>query len=217
MNDLHRQVLLDIIKQEKLVITFEGPTCCGKTTQAKMLSDFLKSKLGECCFIKSPIKDTDLGKTSLKLMQDDDPYVSCLAGLLNRYHIQDLISRTDCCSFVVDRWNLSYWVYQLKTTGIQENDPMFAYWASMYPDKIQPQFQFYLDVDKDVLTKRLEESNKKLNKWETSLYLDKANAAYKQIIKSNNYSIISVKNQSVEETFDLILHALKKRLEYLSH
>ena len=223
LNEKHISVLKEIIIQSGyLLITFDGATCCGKTTHAKLMADYLSKVLGEeVLFIQNPVKFSEVADKTIDLMLSPDPHLSCMGALTNRICLQkvilDFIKNKTYRVFITDRWNISFWVHQLSVTNLIKDDPTFSLWCTQYPDRIEPQFQFYLEVDKKVLQERLSNTSKVLNKFEKGEFIDKVRDSYESVALPNaKYCIVKVGNESIRDTQNLIKSSLIKRLNYIS-
>ena len=113
---------------DKKIIAFTGPDGIGKTTQAKLLVDWMNSEyyfhFSKTVYIKELNDSNHIYKSFRDMVYSLYKQVDTvtLANLikLNRYVLQEDIKRTrGSTRSVVDRWNICTYVY-LKAKGVSE-------------------------------------------------------------------------------------------------
>lgn len=204
------------------LITFEGPRGSGKTKQAKLLADWLSNQVNQpVVYLQSPLR-VDLFSSSvynemIKGDKTDEEYA--ILGLLNKQLIQDYIIQHPNTIYIVDRWSLSYWVYQLKVTSLWSNKP-FCVWALSFPDKIQPNYQFLLDADYDIIVNRSKKVKEPLHRYESIQFVEKSVNAYHEYAQKvlnnaeyeGNMQVINTSDDTVENTQQIIRDLLIDKL-----
>lgn len=113
---------------DKKIIAFTGPDGIGKTTQAKLLVDWMNSDyyfhFSKTVYIKELNDSNHIYKlfrdTVYSLYKQVDTVTLANLIKLNRYVLQEDIKRTrGSTRSVVDRWNICTYVY-LKAKGVSE-------------------------------------------------------------------------------------------------
>ena len=123
---------------------------------------------------------------------------------MNKSLIQDYILQHPNTIFVLDRWDLSFWVYQIQVPHLDKNTP-FCLWALTYPDRVKPNFQFLLDADFDILQKRGKKIKETFNRYEALEYFHKSVEAYHEYAKVVDcMQVIDTSADTVENTQALI-------------
>jgi dTMP kinase len=118
-------------------IVFEGGDGVGKTTQAKLLNDYLNSKNIDATYVKFPRYDTFHGKTVAKFLQGEfgnnkqvSPYLATLAYALDREGAkEDIQALLDKGTIVVnDRYATSNLAHQTIKFETPEEQKEFYDW-----------------------------------------------------------------------------------------
>lgn len=148
-----------------LFITFEGADACGKTTQLKLLQDYLHSKNYSVVTTREP-GGTIIGEDIRKILLSADVTMSkqteCLLYLAVRAeHVYNTINPALQSGKIVlcDRFVDSTLVYQGIARGLDIASIKFM--NSFATDNLMPDLTFLLDLQEDVLTSRWTEKLEK--------------------------------------------------------
>lgn len=145
-------------------IALEGVEGCGKTTQAKLLSKFLK----KCGFDVKVVRDpgfTSLGEKIRKILKSGDLKIDPVSELFlflsaRRQLVVDVIkpSLRSGTIVITDRFTPSTFAYQGKGRGLMpETLPMLCYIAT---GGVEPELIFVLDIEPEIGFNRLKERYK---------------------------------------------------------
>lgn len=186
-----------------MFITFEGIDGCGKTTQATLLSLWLKSKQIDCILTKEPgsIFSKECQQIRKLLLEPDNsitPRAELLLYLADRaQHVEQCIKPAlDENKWVIsDRFSLSTKIYQGCGRGLlYKLDELLEY----AENEIKPNLTIILDLPVEISLKRAKSNNKEFlggdriekesfdfhNKLRTG-FLDQANKNNCRIIDAN--------------------------------
>ena len=165
------------------VVTFEGPKGSGKTKHAKLFTQWLNDQVDyNVLYISNPFKATvDADEIRHKWMSCTNDVDALLYSVLNKRLLQSYIINYTLnhpkTIFVVDRWNLSMWVYQVAVPDLMHKKMEYAMWALDYPDEVIPNYQVLLDASETTLNSRF--SLKEVtNRYETPEYIAKSVQEY---------------------------------------
>lgn len=189
------------------VVAFEGPRGVGKTKQAKLFCKWLSLNVNQpVVYLQNPFRLTDFSKQVYNCMMEQNKSAEeyALLGLLNKRLLQDWIANNPNTIFVVDRWDLSFWVYQIKVPDLDSKDKSFSTWAVTYPDKVQANYQVLLTCSRDVLYKRSEKIKESLNPYETPKFIQQSIEAYDSYYKLGDKCVVDTTLSNVEDTQMLI-------------
>lgn len=148
-----------------LFITFEGADSCGKTTQLKLLQDYLHSKNYSVVTTREP-GGTIIGEEIRKILLGADVTMAkqteCLLYLAVRAeHVHNIINPALKLGKVVlcDRFVDSTIVYQGIARGLDMSS--IELMNSFATDNLTPDLTFLLDLPEPVLQKRWQEKLEK--------------------------------------------------------
>jgi len=213
-----------------LFITFEGLEGCGKTTQAKMLLDFLTKQKIPSIYTKEP-GGTKIGDKIRKILLDQkydgmDYKTEMLLFLASRAENVRLIilPALEKGKIVVsDRFYDSTTAYQGYGRGIDVK--IITHLNSLVVEKAIPDLTFILDINPDEGLRRStsfgnshemrfekEFINKKI--IEGKLFLERVRYGYYQLSQreTNRIKIIDA-NRSKEDIFEEIVKIVKSKIE----
>ncbi len=213
-----------------LFITFEGLEGCGKTTQAKMLFDFLTKQKIPSIYTKEP-GGTKIGDKIRKILLDQkydgmDYKTEMLLFLASRAENVRLIilPALEKGKIVVsDRFYDSTTAYQGYGRGIDVK--IIAHLNSLVAEKAIPDLTFILDINPDEGLRRStsfgnshemrfekEFINKKI--IEGKLFLERVRYGYYQLSQKETDRIkIIDANRSKEDIFEEIVKIVKSKIE----
>lgn len=156
---------MNISLKKSYFITFEGIDGSGKTTQSKMLYDFLSENFGKenVVLTKEPSDDTQLKSLirDILLNSELDIYTQLFLFLADRKnHYEKIIKPALKQNKIVicDRYIDSTVAYQLEQ--IKTNFSVFNFFNEIIDDLfIKPNITFLLDIDIQLAEQRIKERN----------------------------------------------------------
>ena len=152
-------------------ITFEGIDGSGKSTQAKLLADYLSGRGEEVFFTKEPgewklgqaIRNEILDRRDI----DIEPYAElCLFCADRAQHVRELIvpKLKDGCTVICDRYYDSTLAYQGFGRGL---DPHLVSLMAMASSLgVEPDITFFLSIPVEQALLRLKDREKERNKMD---------------------------------------------------
>lgn len=178
-------------------IALEGPDGCGKSTQAKLLKDWLESKGHEVIITKEPT-DNPVGKVLRKSLRGEiDIPVEAEALLFagdRATHVSELIEPglKEGKIVITERYLYSSLAYQTSRGLSQE-------WVETINDPaIIPDLSIVIDVNPEVGSKRMN-SSRELDTFDEDLKLqEKVREAYRQLAEEKDLTLIN--GESSKET-----------------
>ncbi len=170
-------------------ITFEGIDGSGKSTQARLLADYLSSKGTNVLLTKEPgegklgeaIRNEILDRRDI----DIDPYAElCLFCADRTQHVRELIlpKLAEGCTVICDRYYDSTLAYQGSGRGI---DPGLVYRMAMASSLgVEPDITFFLSIPVEQALFRLRKRGKERNKMdeEPFEFHSRVDEGYRQLI-----------------------------------
>ncbi|GAB6065336.1 dTMP kinase [Aquifex pyrophilus] len=189
-----------------MLISFEGIDGSGKTTQARKLCEFLKSKGKKVSLYREP-GGTEAGERIRDILLGEDltPRSELLLFEASRAElVEKRIKRELKEGFIVilDRYTLSTLAYQGYGKGIElkivEELNRFA------TDSIEPDLIFLLDVPVEVALKR----KKARNRFEDRDFLERVRKGFLELAKERKNVFVINGERSEEEVFRDILKVL---------
>lgn len=192
-----------------LFITFEGIDGCGKSTQAKMLSNYILDldKYNNTLMTRAPYKNADIRKI-LQQDQDQDPYdkAESLAKLFiedRRLQVKETINPNlnNGIHVISDRYSFSTFAYQ-QAQGVPLNKLIALHKGLPIPDII-----FLVDVPVSIAMKRMSKDNSrkvKENKFEKNKeFIEKLRKNYLDLIKLKNHKVVIIDGtKSIQNIFE---------------
>ncbi|HIP92551.1 MAG TPA: dTMP kinase [Thermotoga sp.] len=194
-----------------MLITFEGIDGCGKTTQVKLLSEYLKKKGIKCLVTREPGGTMEGEKIREILMKEDlVPLAELFLFLASRVqHVEKLIipALRDGKIVLVDRFIDSSVAYQGFGRGIGED--IVRELNDLATKGIKPDLTFYIDIDVDEALKR----KKVINRFEEEKsFLEKVRKGYLKLSKKEQERIVVINgSMRVEEVHRKIVEEFEKK------
>ncbi|MDP1728659.1 MAG: dTMP kinase [archaeon] len=189
-----------------LFITFEGIDGCGKSTQAKLLADYIFSlnKYNHVLRTREPYKNTEIRKI---LQSESDPYSQGvkLAEMFirdRRIHVNELINPNleEGIYVVSDRYSLSTLAYQ-QTQGVPLNELLGMHSGLPIPD-----LTFIVNIPTNMAIERMKKDSirKEEQKFEKDAkFIEKLRKNYIQLANLPKHKIVIVDGRdNIEAIFE---------------
>jgi len=208
-----------------LFIAFEGIDGSGKSTQAKMLADYIISlnKYNHVLRTREPYQDQNIRKI---LQQEEDPYSQGIKLAMmftedRRNHVNKLImpNLLEGVHVISDRYSWSTFAYQ-QTQGVKLHELL-----NMHKELPIPDIVFLVDLPvKDAIKRMKGDKERKLEqKFEKDIefieklrnnYLKLSNTSQKLVIVVNGkLSAKEIFNKQIKPIFDTIYNARDNNLK----
>ena len=195
-------------------IVLDGPDGCGKSTQSKLLSEWIKAQGITVASFRDPgtthigekIRDILLDTAHEKMTVNTEMllYMAARAQLWAE-HIDPALEKGDCV--IMDRWISSTCAYQgyAGKLGIEKILKV----AQHGLERIWPDLTIILDVDIDTAEKRMD---RQLDRMEQkgSLFHKKVREGFKKLADFGQDVIVIDAAQTIEEVHNLIIKAVKE-------
>ena len=190
-----------------LLITFEGGEGTGKSTQSKLLYDYLKSKTTDVILTREPGGCTESENIRNLLIKGNinkwDPITeSLLHNAARREHIKNIIKPALLKNKIVicDRYIDSTMAYQGIGQGVNSN--FLNILSKEITENIVPNITFIFDIDPDISLKRAKKRDKNNNNryenFDISFHRNIRNY-FKSLINTNKRYILIDASNSIEE------------------
>ena len=190
-----------------LLITFEGGEGTGKSTQSKLLYDYLKSKTTDVILTREPGGCTESENIRNLLVKGNinkwDPITeSLLHNAARREHIKNIIKPALLKNKIVicDRYIDSTMAYQGIGQGVNSN--FLNILSKEITENIVANITFIFDIDPDISLKRAKKRDKNINNryenFDISFHRNIRNY-FKSLINSNKRYILINASNSIEE------------------
>ena len=190
-----------------LLITFEGGEGTGKSTQSKLLYDYLKSKTKDVILTREPGGCTESENIRNLLVKGNinkwDPITeSLLHNAARREHIKNIIKPALLKNKIVicDRYIDSTMAYQGIGQGVNSN--FLNILSKEITENIVPNITFIFDIDPDISLKRAKKRDKNTNNryenFDISFHRNIRNY-FKSLINTNKRYILIDASNSIEE------------------
>lgn len=198
-----------------IFITFEGIEASGKSTQAKLLSDYLQQKGYSVILTREP-GGTQIGKKIREiLLSHTQEIFPAVAELLlyeadRNIHIHNILKPALEKGKVVvcDRFFDSTTAYQHYGRGIDLYIVDFL--NNLASESLKPDITFLLDVDVDVAFSRLKEMDRMESQGVQ--FHKKVREGFLEIARKHPDRIVRIEaNQTADEIHRQIVHILNKR------
>lgn len=199
-----------------MFITFEGPDGSGKSTQHKMLAEYLKNKTDKTIVTTREPGGTNVGKKIRELLLKSSKGSICdLTELLlfasdRAQHIAEIIMPAIKRSDIVlcDRYIDSTYAYQVGGRGLDKN--LVAKSIDIATEGLLPDVTFLFDVDSKIGLDRAEKTGSADRMEQESLnFHNRVRSAYLELAdKHKRFIVIDTSSLNIEQTH-------KKVLEYL--
>ncbi|MEN3014379.1 MAG: dTMP kinase [Endomicrobiia bacterium] len=203
---------------KKLFIVFDGPEGAGKTTQAKFLFDYLKSKNYKVVLTREP-GGTKVSEAIRKIILSTKYNITPLTELLlyeaaRAQHVEDVIipSLKKGKIVICDRFYYSTIVYQgyARNLDIKVIEKL----NKLILGNTKPDIVFLLDVPAKEGLKRVKNTKKKFDRLENEdlNFHKKIREGYLKIFKNKkNFYIINTKNKTPYQTHQEIVEILNSK------
>lgn len=197
----------------KRFITFEGIDGSGKSTQARLLADYLAGKGTKVFFTKEPGEGKLGGAIRTEILDrrdiDIEPYAElCLFCADRAQHVRELIlpKLKDGYTVICDRYYDSTLAYQGSGRGL---DPDLVFRMAMASSLgVEPDITFFLSVPVEQALLRLKDRTKERNKMdeEPFEFHSRVDRGYKELIAKDISRIKVIEaTSSPEETHTKIM------------
>ena len=190
-----------------LLITFEGGEGTGKSTQSKLLYDYLKSKTTDVILTREPggCKESENIRNLLvkgNINKWDPITESLLHNAARREHIKNIIKPALLKNKIVicDRYIDSTMAYQGIGQGVNSN--FLKILSKEITENIVANITFIFDIDPDISLKRAKKRDKNTNNryenFDLSFHKNIRNY-FKSLINTNKRYILIDASNSIEE------------------
>ena len=199
-----------------LLITFEGGEGTGKSTQSKLLYDYLKSKTKDVILTREPGGCTESENIRNLLVKGNinkwDPITeSLLHNAARREHIKNIIKPALLKNKIIicDRYIDSTMAYQGIGQGVNSN--FLNILSKEITENIVANITFIFDIDPDISLKRAKKRDKNTNNryenFDLSFHKNIRNY-FKSLINTNKRYILIDASNSIEEIHLKILKSI---------
>ena len=199
-----------------LLITFEGGEGTGKSTQSKLLYDYLKSKTTDVILTREPggCKESENIRNLLvkgNINKWDPITESLLHNAARREHIKNIIKPALLKNKIVicDRYIDSTMAYQGIGQGVNSN--FLNILSKEITENIVANITFIFDIDPDISLKRAKKRDKNTNNryenFDLSFHKNIRNY-FKSLINTNKRYILIDASNSIEEIHLKILKTI---------
>ncbi|MFH7909744.1 MAG: dTMP kinase [Candidatus Aenigmatarchaeota archaeon] len=205
--------------QKKLFIVFEGIDGSGKSTQAKLLYDYLKQKFSNISFYKFPThQKTKFGKIideylygKMGKLEDIPPEIPSLLYALDRYQFKNELEYKKI--IICDRYWQSNLAHQAAKLHGKEREKMISWLIHLDERLPKPSHIFLIDVPVKIAYKRIMKEKKMDIHEKNKKYLEEVRKVYLLLAKKYKWNIINgIKNKkekTKEEIFTEVKNILK--------
>lgn len=204
-----------------LLITFEGGEGTGKSTQSKLLYDYLKSKTTDVILTREPGGCTESENIRNLLVKGNinkwDPITeSLLHNAARREHIKNIIKPALLKNKIVicDRYIDSTMAYQGIGQGVNSN--FLNILSKEITENIVANITFIFDIDPDISLKRAKKRDKNTNNryenFDLSFHKNIRNY-FKSLINTNKRYILIDASNSIEEIHLKILKSINNLIK----
>ena len=204
-----------------LLITFEGGEGTGKSTQSKLLYDYLKSKTTDVILTREPggCKESENIRNLLvkgNINKWDPITESLLHNAARREHIKNIIKPALLKNKIVicDRYIDSTMAYQGIGQGVNSN--FLNILSKEITENIVANITFIFDIDPDISLKRAKKRDKNTNNRYENLDLSfhkNIRNYFKSLINTNKRYILIDASNSIEEIHLKILKSINNLIK----
>lgn len=192
-----------------MFITFEGPDGSGKTTQSKLLFDYLKSAGKDVVWTREP-GGTELGKKLRNILLDDktikaDKNAELLLFCADRaQHVAEIIKPALALGKIVicDRYIDSTTAYQAGGRGFPEK--MIKDLNAYSTDNLIPDLTFLIDVPSELGLQRATKTASDKFEDEALEFHKRVRAMYLKLAKKNRRIKLFDGTKTIEQIFSEI-------------
>jgi len=194
-----------------MFITFEGIDGCGKSTHAKLLSDFLVQKGFKTIILREP-GGTDFSEKIREMLLTSDynlnPEIELLLFEAARSHLTQNVIRKELKSgtaIISDRFFDSTTAYQGYGRGIDME--IIKICNHLATNGLKPDLTFFLDLDiNEALSRSKDKILDNIEKSGNSFF-EKVVNGYKKIAKDEPERVVVINaNGSIENTYNQIIN-----------
>ena len=204
-----------------LLITFEGGEGTGKSTQSKLLYDYLNSKTTDVILTREPggCKESENIRNLLvkgNINKWDPITESLLHNAARREHIKNIIKPALLKNKIVicDRYIDSTMAYQGIGQGVNSN--FLNILSKEITENIVANITFIFDIDPDISLKRAKKRDKNTNNryenFDLSFHKNIRNY-FKSLINTNKRYILIDESNSIEEIHLKILKSINNLIK----
>jgi len=204
-----------------LLITFEGGEGTGKSTQSKLLYDYLKSKTTDVILTREPggCKESENIRNLLvkgNINKWDPITESLLHNAARREHIKNIIKPALLKNKIVicDRYIDSTMAYQGIGQGVNSN--FLNILSKEITENIVANITFIFDIDPDISLKRAKKRDKNTNNryenFDLSFHKNIRNY-FRSLINTNKRYILIDASNSIEEIHLKILKSINNLIK----
>tara|TARA_Y100000741_G_C18249363_1_gene556706 strand:- start:326 stop:934 length:609 start_codon:yes stop_codon:yes gene_type:complete len=200
---------------KKPIIVFEGVDFSGKSTQIKIVADFLKKKKIPFVKLREPGGSINSEKIRKLLMNKTSKFnkkTDLLLYLASRSeNIQNIIKKNNKKIILIDRFTDSTVAYQHYGMGINLN--IINIINNFVTDKIKPRLTFLSIVSKSNIKKRIK-LRKNLNRYDLfniSFFL-KVQKGYMKLSKNSKKHFIINSNLPIDVNKNILINKISKLL-----
>ena len=204
-----------------LLITFEGGEGTGKSTQSKLLYDYLKSKTTDVILTREPggcIESENIRNLLVKgnINKWDPITESLLHNAARREHIKNIIKPALLKNKIVicDRYIDSTMAYQGIGQGVNSN--FLNILSKEITENIVANITFIFDIDPDISLKRAKKRDKNTNNryenFDLSFHKNIRNY-FRSLINTNKRYILIDASNSIEEIHLKILKSINNLIK----
>ncbi|MCX7910794.1 MAG: dTMP kinase [Endomicrobia bacterium] len=208
---------------KSLFIVFDGPEGAGKSTQAKLLFNHLKSKNYDVVLTREP-GGSKVSEAIRKIILSPSYKITPLTELLlyeaaRAQHIEEIIipSLKKNKIVICDRFYYSTIVYQGYARGLSIN--FIEKLNKLILGKLEPNIVFLLDVSAEEGLKRVKAVKKVFDRLENENinFHKKIRKGYLELFKNKkNFYIITTQNKLPQQVHLEILKILRNKFRYLN-
>lgn len=205
---------------KKLFIVFDGPEGAGKSTQAKLLFDYLKSRNYDVVLTREP-GGSKVAEAIREIILSTKYNIHPLAELLlyeaaRAQHINEVIipALKENKIVICDRFHYATLVYQGYARGIGVD--LVDKINKIVLGKLKADIVFLLDISVEESLKRLKNTKKSLDRLEKEdiSFYKKIREGYIKLFKNKkNFYIIKTENKTVQQTHLEIVNILRKKFK----
>ncbi len=200
-----------------MFIVFEGIEAAGKSTQAKLLADYLQSIGKEVVLTREP-GGTKLGREIRKILLNPENLIPPIAELLlyeadRNIHVNNLIKPALESGKVVisDRYIYSTLAYQGYARGLDIN--LIKQLNQLVIENVKPDIVFLLDIPVELSLKRLGEKKDRIE-GESKEFHEKLRRGFLDIAHQEKERFIVIDaTKSKEEIFNQIKSVVLEKLQ----
>lgn len=204
---------------KKSFIAFEGLAGSGKSTQVKLLSDYLTS-LNKDVLISVAYEGHRRKMVSdfmnISDIKSDDISTMFLFQSLHRLQYKEVKEALNSGRFVVaDRWRESFFAYHQYQNTFKNNNDLLHQLDILTFENLEPDLCFFLDLSPKVAYEHYIQREKVLDDNGLNLmdlnYFVKVSDYYKKVAKEKNWIIVDA-SKDIKEVFQSIIETLDKNI-----